>query len=307
MFSPLYTSFETLPDFPEYITQPENPSKKILALIPVFRDPYIDVKNVPAFIKSAAYSRASCLKYTDAREMDIEVKLYVQKGIELNFSEVFKANHIDLEKDVLFFNERPPGLGNNVWSRLGKKTRSYYHFSLAEYQRIVCFDVDIWFINPISMFQKIAALPLNMIAYAEVNLDEVDRMKRRIEQHTFLNGLALDTLLERADITDLPETLAKPLGYFWTHPAASLLTEMEFFDFVCWISDHSPYIGNDENIMALASHKFGYTLHSLKTIEGFTFERVRDVISQKTPNAHLAHGKAPYKQDDAFNAFLKAL
>ena len=144
MFDPIYSSYETLKDYPKVLPQPEQPSTDLLALIPVFQDPYIRLENMPVFIRSAAYSRASCLKYTDAREMGVEVKLYVQQGVELRFHELFEANHIDLERDVIFFHADPPGLGDNVWSRLGKKTRSYYHFSLAKYQRIVCFDVDIW-------------------------------------------------------------------------------------------------------------------------------------------------------------------
>ena len=259
------------------------------------------------FIRSAAYSRASCLKYTDAREMGVEVKLYVQNGVDWRFHEVFEANHIDLEKDVLVFHEDPPGLGNNVWSRLGKKTRSYYHFSLAKYQRIVCFDVDIWFLNPINLFAQLASLPPDMIAYPETNPRDVSLIMNRIGLYTSQNGLALDTIFERAGIRDLPETLQKPVGYFWTHPAAPLLMDMAHYDFISWISDHSPYIGDDENIMALASHKFGYPLHSLKTQTGIRFTGVRDVITGKNDNAHIAHGKAPYNQDAEFNAFLSGL
>ena len=58
MYDPIYESYETLPDYPEAIPQPESDST-LLALIPVFRDPYVRVENMPVFIKSAAYSRAS--------------------------------------------------------------------------------------------------------------------------------------------------------------------------------------------------------------------------------------------------------
>lgn len=307
MFDPIYKSFETLPDCSERIPQPENPSKKTLALIPVFRDPYVRDKNVPAFIKAAAYARMSCLKNTDASEIGVEVKLYVQNTVQFKYADIFEANQIDIEKDVLIYSEKAPGLGNEIWGRLGKKTRSYYHFVLSEYDRIVCFDADMWFIDDKMLFRRLQALPTDMIAYIDIYAQKTADMKHRLKHSTYQNGLSVDEIFEIAKLTDLPETLDTPLGYFWTHPGKTLFTDMEHFDFISWIADNSGYIGEDEAIMALASYKFGYPLYALKAVADIDSIRVRDILSGKITDAKIAHGKAPYKKDTEFNTFLSNL
>ena len=250
---------------------------------------------------------ARCLKNTDAYDMGVEVKLYVQHSVQYRCADVFKANHIDMEKDVIIFHEIAPGLGREIWSKFGKKNRSYYHFMFSEYQRIVCFDADMWFIDHPAFFRSLSELPTDMIAYADLYEQRTASLKNRIEQFTQLNGLNIDEIFEIAGITDLPGTLQTPLGYLWTHPGEALLDDMAHFDFVRWIGDYSAYIGHDEECMALASHKFSYPFHSLKAVAGIDCVRVRDVMSETIKGAKIAHGKAPHKEDTDFNAFLSNL
>lgn len=304
MFDPIYKSFETLLDYPKKIDQPSNPTKKILALIPVFRDPYVHKKNLPAFIKSAAYSRASCLKNTDAISMGVEVKLYVQETTFSEFIESFELNHIDFEKDIRTFPVRLLGYGEGKWGHLSKKLRSYYHFSLQEYDRIVCWDSDIWFINHQTLFQQLMKLPIDSIAYPRTYERKLSSIMNRMRGHTSANGIAIEELSKMAGLNNMPRTIVKPVGYFWTHPARSLFTDMTNFDFIRWIADYTPYLSSDEEGIAFASHKFGYPIQTLE--KNITFKKIRDVISEES-NAHIAHGRMYGEQIPIFNSFLQSL
>ncbi len=261
------------------------PSERILALIPLFVDVHYPEEVIDAFVRAAIYSRWSCLQYTDAAAQGVSIKFYVEDVLYKRLTDVFDANHIDVEQDVLWFHAPPlPDRLGNGWARLSKKMCSYWDTRLAEYDWIVVWDADMSFRQDHhSLFETLHQEPAEELHYLRVDRFEWNWLRTFLEA-TEQGGISIEMLLERVGASHLTLTgkHAKPLGIMWCYPAKWFHTKLPTC--VQWMQQHAPYIGDDEVCAMLLAHVFNFNIRSMQ-------DRFNVTLKQGQDSGTLMHGK----------------
>ena len=131
-----------LPNLLEASPRVENPSKRLLMLLPLVQS-YRDIRYVEEVgTIGAIWSRHSWLMNTDAIEHGVEIKFYIEDKVKDDAMPILKANSINMS-DVLFFNAKE--FENDTASRLaGKKIAAFVDLRFKEYDWIFVMDCDIF-------------------------------------------------------------------------------------------------------------------------------------------------------------------
>ena len=119
----------------------ENPSKRILMLIPIFQKNPGRQFIAESGAISAIWAKHSWLKNTDAIENGIEIKFYLEDQAKAQAMPTFEANGIDME-DIILFNGVPfEGVPHNVF---GKKCAAFTDMRFRDYDWILQIDCDVF-------------------------------------------------------------------------------------------------------------------------------------------------------------------
>ena len=276
-----------------------------LVLIPVFFDAYTRDVNVYAYIRSAIYSRMTCLTRTDAVAENVSVKLYVENDLEKLIEPILKSNGIDMDKDVVWFAAPPLEKSQGgVWGRLGKKMVSYWDDRFKAYDWVVSWDADVFWRKEPKFFEKLRGMP-KRIGYIRENIshDWKLRMTRNIEK----SRIPTDTLLDMAgvpkDIQDT-EMLKSVVGYLWCYPAKHF--HEHHADFIEWLWDFAPYIGDDEICNALTQKMFGLDIFDIEHVFDMVVQSTKDFIKRPKADCSLIHGR-PMATPESIDAFRQVL
>ena len=147
-------------------------SKKGLVLLPLYRGTsQNDVAHHAAIC--AVWARRTWMLYSDANDLGIEVKFYVENKVRDDAMPVFEKNFVDEKRDIIYFEgEKLEGIlqqRNGDYSTFGaKKFASYSDYRFQDYDWT--FDVDsdifVWSQNgqKLPFFKRFfATTPDNMI------------------------------------------------------------------------------------------------------------------------------------------------
>ena len=307
---PLFAGYWRLPDLLEASPVPGTPNPRCIAINQLFIDVNHRHQNLDAFIRAMIHSRDTALKFTDAVSQGVEIKLYIEDVLRERFEETFHENHIDPDKDVLWFRAPPLEKTNNgVWAGFGKKLIPYWDERFADYDWVVVWDADIFFQPlPNTMFEKLLNLEFRNIGYIYSKViqrskygDMFDSVLNRALAKT---GITRQALYEMMDINDDRFTMIKPSGCLWAYPAKHFHKEHQ--DFIEWIRQYGPYFGDDELIADHWSHKFGLDIESLhKHLDIAINSIMYYIIANGRPIGNILHGRIDLREEAQLHNLLK--
>lgn len=300
---PAYRVFATLPRLTEDVLEHSSVDVTRIALIPVFSEYMMNANNLFAFLQSAIYSRASCLKNTDAVEQGVKVKLYVEDSIGNRLIPQMMLNGIHPNKDVLYFDSTIFG---QSWNREGKKAFPYFDPQLASYEQVIFWDSNIFF-PPLpktkTLFRFFSNLP-RVMHYTNV-IDLPSNWRDRVQRGTRYLNLTVDEVLEELKI-EMPT-------YPFRYPSTTLsvlpirhLHENQA-DMLNWIRWSAPILGFHDFLIAYASFKARSRIVSLaKTHQYVMLPLLAHLHAPRTNTAYI-QAVIPYGEDEKVSDYLKSL
>ena len=293
--------FQTLPNLSAPAPNTTEPGN-ILALIPVFDDPYF-FGMFPDYLKAAIYAQQTWLLHSDARDENVAIKLYIEDTQRSKALPILEANGIP-ETDVIWFNAPPlPDTENGFWGRLGKKLCLYWDPQLAAYEKIVYWDADTFKLpdpKHRNFFARAADEMFFNFIQTATSMRSVWRpqMIRSSVNNVYLGKLPIQDIFARAGLgrvlQEVTGPLTRPIGLLSVYPAATFRSQ--YSQCLTWIRDYGPYIGDDEFVIGLAASQFEFPLCSLSGW-GLTAVSVGDYFAGDTDHAFI-HGK-PIPKDTA--------
>lgn len=300
---PLQPLYE-LPNVDEPVQSGVKQDSSCLALIPVFRQVYSRSANTLAYIKSAIYSRKLCLENTDAVSEGVAVKLYIERELENIVIPILEANAIDLDEDIIWFATPPLEKSRQGrWGRYSKKMVSYWDHYFKDYEWIVCSDADLFWVADGKFFEKLKAYPKKQIGYIRKSFTH--NWKKRLEISTSKGGIPVEQLLEMAHVPKEIQQhgeLESVVGYLWCYPAKHF--HQNHNDFIQWMWNYAPYLGDDEICVLLYQKLFGLELFDIRKTFDINTQKTYDYIKKPKNTCHLIHGR-PKPEPEQINAFRK--
>ena len=293
-----YQMFADLPDLESPVPQVLTPNPTMIGIIPLFRDPYFNKHNFPAFLKAAIYARQSWFLHTDAIETNTAIKLYIEDDCKDIARPILEQNGLN-ETDVLWFSTSPlPDTHSGVWGRLGKKMNFYWDPQLSEYEQVVYWDADMFKLDePDSrnIFTRIAdterVLSSIRVKTLPRSIWRPDIIRNSVKNVHF-GGIPIQDIFVRAGLgrtlQNIPGYIAMPVGTLGIYPAQRFHSEL--LPFVDWQKENAPYIGDDEFCIALGAAKFNIYLRSLVDEWHLTYTKMKDYLSGDEAHA-FAHGR----------------
>ena len=133
-----------LPNLTEETPRVENPSTRLLVLLPLFQSGARNTFITDGGAIGAIWSRHTWLKHTDAVDYGIEIKFYIDDKIKDVCLPIFEDNGIDMA-DLLFFDSDPierADLGGN--HPPSKKLAAFADDRFKDYDWIILMDIDIF-------------------------------------------------------------------------------------------------------------------------------------------------------------------
>ena len=299
---PIYRAFARLPRLTEPPPQPDKESVSRLAIIPIFLDHYVRMENLPAIVQSAIYSRASCLKNTDAVANGINVKLYIQDNIGNRLAAQLIRNGVDPDEDAIYFDSTI----HRSWNYLGKKTYCYYDPQLADYEQVIGWDADIFFppqANNSHLFETFAQMP-EFIHYAKTSVMTPD-WKEYLYRHFRPSGLSVDEILHQAKVKIPTYPIKNPSGSLWVIPSKS--AHKHHSEMLAWIKAASPLLGCDEVTLAFASHHFKWELRSIESDYGIGIQSIGAYWSNPSLKMGYIHMFVPHGEDERCIKYMQEI
>lgn len=313
--APAFQFWANLPDLSVTAPQVETPSETAIGIIPVFTDAYFSEHSFVAYLKAAIYSRQTFLLHADAYKTQTAVKLYIEETLKASTLPILEGNGLIPETDVLYFQAPPlPDTQGGIYGRLGKKLSFMYDPRLATYQRVVYWDADMFFREDVGdhkqLFTRLIAAAPQLYAIRITHFERPSQWKRwiipKMVHKTYRGGIELQEIFDRAGLGRVLQTIkgpiSKPLGGLGSYPAATFHTEHK--DFVRWLHDHGPYIGDDEIALMLAAAFFGHPIGSIQEQWGYNFSNVHG-YQQHGHRYTFVHGR-PIIGDD-YHAYRELL
>ena len=140
--------FYTLPNIKEHQVpeKPEKPSKKGIVLFSLFQG-FPSTKDLIYDTLSGCWARRSWMKHTDANELGVDVKFYVEEKIQDLVMPVFEQNFVEKEDIVWFSESKIEGefyLDGQPITFASKKMESYTDERFEDYDWIFDFDCDVF-------------------------------------------------------------------------------------------------------------------------------------------------------------------
>ena len=295
-------SLQPLYDLPDLDEPPPrvDESGSSIGLIPVFLDAYAESIEIYAYTKAAIYSRWSCLTSSDAVKQNIPIKLYIEQGLRNSVSTMLESNFIDPEKDVLWFVAPPrEATTGGVWGNLGKQMLAYWDSRFSDYDWVIVWDSDTFWIGNSNFFERLLAYPNQQVGYIHKSISNLwrDKLAKCIRQ----GGMSVDELLEYSNIpTELQEceALEKTVGHLWVYPAKHFHENHP--DFVKWMWDYAGYYGNDEILSFFWSRLFDLDIFSITDTFGIESQKYREYILNPKDSCFIMHGRPQLKNIQAF-------
>lgn len=312
---PVYEIFWNLPDLEAPFPVVSNPRSEYVGLIVLFSDAYRRVKNLEAWVRGAIYSRLSALKYTDAVSARIDVKLYIEDILRPHLESVLRKNFIDVDRDVIWFSAPSlPRSKDGVWGYLGKQMCPYWDEQLMDYDRIIVWDADTFFLPRSNfMFTHLQSLADSATGYIFVIPLEWSEFRydfrHKLSKATKLSGMPIDDLLMFSDVSldTFPSQVSKPFGSMWSY--APRHYHRHHSDFIDWMRSYAPYFGNDELCAVCWSHKFGIELVSLDLLLDLKMYDTPSFLN--SPELHtkinVLHGLPSASQEAEFHKMLEII
>ena len=300
-----------LPSLEKPTPIPTHLNTKSVALVVLFIDPYHRPQNLQAWVRGAIYNRWSALMYTDAIAQGIEVKFYFEDVLRQMLEPVLLENHVDPDKDVIWFHASPPQ--DKVWGHLGKKMVTYWDPQLQHYDRIINWDADTFFLpRPNKMFEKLHNIPTDKIAFFRAFLMEWAIRKSgfiaKVQRDTRKSNIPVDKLFAMSGVNpnDFTDSVYKMSGFLWTYSPAYF--HKHCTDFVNWMSTHAPYLGNDEETLSIAAQLFNMEFLSLYEPLGLKMHQIDILLDldDAAKDINIVHGMF-HAKDEKQAAFHKLL
>ena len=299
MVNPIHQVFSELPDLecPPPVWKSRSDT---IALIPVFSTTHFP-NDTLAYLRAAIYSRATCLRNTDANPVGVPVKLFIEAELRNAAAPILEDNYIDIYTDVIFFETRLiEGTVNNDYNFLGKKMTHYYDSQVATYEKVISWDADTFFLDVPDLFSKLLQTPYEKIGYFGTYVyDPFLNWQHTWEMKIRRGGMPAEKILDMIGFTTDPKTLY-PIGMMNVYPSRYFHTH--FADFILWIHDYSPYIGSDETTLWIASEKFGFDIYSIATELGLTYGKIRGDFDNTAP---IINGDPPPESSETFTHLLR--
>lgn len=286
----------------------ENPSKRLLMLIPLTRTTkgFDYVKE--AGLIGGIWARHSWLTHTDAVPHGIEIKFYIEDVLKDDVMPILEANRID-EKEVIFFDGS--SFENDSIPRLvGKKLASFIDPRFQEYDWIFVMDCDIFALSPderkISFFERFfegciegvignlyamvrgIGIPPNWVSrfgdLDEVPFDEAQAIWRQMAE-TVVNPEVVNRFWDKGVDTIIAG------GAMHAYPAKAIMQNTELLK---WFHCAAQVMQDDEAVIALY-HAMGNPVWDLRervkfnevmvgpTIVGSDYDDFKEFINADEP------------------------
>lgn len=162
--SPLYNLPDVTKPCPDYPGE----SKSGLCIFPIFDHRINDSGIEHHILKSACWARRSFILFTDAMDLDIGIKFYVELATKDRVIPLLLQNKINVERDVLYFDGS--FFNDNHIRHLGKKLALFGDDQFKEYQWVWQLDTDLFVSSPErkkhNLFNELLQSPLNIGANA---------------------------------------------------------------------------------------------------------------------------------------------
>ena len=290
--------FEELPDLSSPVEAVKFPTDKIIGILPLFTDTEYGGKAVFAsYLKAAIYSRQTWLLHTDALTENVAIKLYIEDTLKSEAIPILNANGLS-EKDVIYFNVPPlPDTSLGRWNRLGKKLVLYWDPQLADYEKIVYWDADLFKLRPptdvFSHFKDARNRNLSfLVTITKLRRDWRPEMIRKSARNVLYGGLPIQDIFERAGLgrvlQEVQGALTRPAAGLGVYPAKAFHRDRQAF--LAWLAAHGPYIGDDEYALALGAAKFRVHLNSIRDTWHLTYINAYSYLRGDTDHTFV-HGK----------------
>ena len=135
----LPTLDKSVPDYP-------GKSKEGLVIIPLFLTRPDDISLEHHIVKSACWARRSWILFSDAEDLDIAVKFYVELSVVNRVLPLLKENNVNTDRDVIYFDGRRT-VGEPV-NHLGQKLAMFNDDQFKDYQWVWQVDSDNFLASP---------------------------------------------------------------------------------------------------------------------------------------------------------------
>ena len=267
-----------LPDILEPAPQIENPSTRVLLVIPLF-DVFPEASYVEEIGASAAsWARHSWLLNSDAIDYNIEVKIHIEDQSYHKAKPIFDANFVT-ENDVILFDGAP--YDSEFSTGTGKKAAVYSNPLLKDYEWVIMADADMFVVNAkLPFFERFLEICFpDQIGneYSVENMTDISHMKKywiqqvsprdhSIEQKQIewkrRVALVADESIADRFFDPQCETIAG--GGFHAYPAKHFHEHRK--DDVEWFQRAAHILNDDEAVIAVW-HAMGnpiWNLHNLK-------------------------------------------
>ena len=153
-------------------------SKDGIGIFPIFGVGADDHSIEHHIVKSALWARRSFIEYTDAVELDISLKFYVELGISDRVIPILRENGVNIDRDVLYFDGR---YFEGDWIFLGKKLAAFNDDQFADYKWLWFMDVDMFASSPnrtkCNFFGELMGSPLEIGASELFRFDPDETFK----------------------------------------------------------------------------------------------------------------------------------
>lgn len=139
-----------LPNLPEPLQVVQEPSKRILFLVPIYGLTTKRHKRVGVpenYLMAALWNKRSWQLHSDLLAYHVDFKFYMEARLIEELGEVLEQNFVDVERDVISF-ENPLGLEEEAYGLFVKKLGFMYDDRFRRYTHIIELDADTMIYGP---------------------------------------------------------------------------------------------------------------------------------------------------------------
>lgn len=295
-------------------------SKQAIVLFSLFlADPETSNSPFEYYIKTACWARKSWLAYSDAIELDIPIKFYVEDIMRDRALAIFEENGID-ESEIIFANidDMNPPAGKHP--KLAKIMASIKDERIQEYEWVLINDADVFmckglkegpprfpFFRKLTKYKQEATFPLVSLRNLSVNHLKKGRLdsyfSRSITDHYSIEQKRELWLEDLARLTSSDFIKRFELGIDFQFPHASLrMVPLRHFvknrtDELNWIYEATRLIRNEEAAFGIYTAFFNRPLNAFSKDFDIQYELVNQRHQYRTQNIYFSH---PTRQENEY-------
>ena len=281
------------------------PKNKVLALIPLFSDVYRHSLDMDGLIRSALYSRWSALMYTDAVAQGVEINLYMEDTLLPSYKAVLGDNFIKASDVVYFSGASPTVHGNGTWGHLGKQTCPYWDLRLSDYEWLVVWDADLFFLPGMPpIFENLLDVDREIGYIRKIALSadaHESSIVRTLQNDIVKSSLTVNQLFRQIGFK-FPDIFERTVGHFWCYPINHFCKNHP--EFITWMSEFAPVFGNDEILAGVWSSLFSLPILTMSNELQFSTVASGYYFQNNLKNDAI-HGVISKREEAAFRDLLK--